>query len=724
MLKFDENQLLVFNDRFKYVCEDDGIEEKTPHDTFNRVATLLSSKENNKDLWYSKFMNVMEEGLFCPAGRILANAGTRNNNCFNCFVLPIEDNLISIFDSIKEMAIIQSRGGGTGWNFSTLRPKGDPVKGTNNVTTGVCSFISAHNDCSNIIESGSRRAANMALLDISHPEVEDFIKFKKLNPGKWERFNVSVVVNQAFFECVDRDGDWELKFGGKVYRSVKAKELWRLVCEYAWMYGDPGIIDLEYANTDFNYPLISGSPVIACNPCFSGSTTLLTDKGWISMAELAEKKKPVYIYDGKFGFAKGEVWETDFKRVITLTCSNGKDVTCTPEHQFQTDKGWIQAKDMMPASGFDLPIMTDLDGKQFHVVSISKESDWEEDVYDFSVPTTNMGYVNDCFPVHNCSEKIMHAYDQCDLGSVNLFAHVKNPESVDAYFDWDLFGETIDTAVRLLDNVYDVSDFPLPQNKAFGLAHRRIGVGVMGYADALMSMGIKYSESKDFCQKMMDFMSNRAFMASTKLAKEKMPNGINSELYVQSPFIKRVLKPEIVEHIKTHGIRNMNVVSMAPTGSISMMFGVSSGIEPIFQKSYNRKDGLTGEARLYHHPVYQMCLKKDNFKELDNRGVFETALDLTPEQHLEIHGAFAPYVDSNISKTVNLPEHATIEDVDKAFRLARNYSIKSTTVFRNKSRNGVLTEVAPELCDKCGSVLQTDSNCTFCPSCGKSKCSI
>lgn len=582
------SQSLVWTDRFQAKDSNNEPTEIVIYDNFHRVAREVAKKEKDP-VWKSHFYKLMGHGRFIPAGRILSNIGTRNNNGFNCFVLPVKDDLASIFDSIKEMALIQQRGGGCGYNFSELRPKGDYAKTSHSHSSGPCSFITAFNECSNVIQSGSRRAANMGLLSIYHPDIEEFIEFKKKNTGSWERFNVSVDIDQKFIDAVNKDEKINLTFKGKIYKTLSAKYLWNLICQSAWEYGDPGIIDLSMANEDFLYEKFIGERVNATNPC---------------------------------------------------------------------------------------------------------------------------------------SEQILHPYDQCCLGSINLVTMLDNPMSNKPTFNTIRFIDTIRQAIRFLDNIYDVTTFPLEKNKDFGLKYRRVGLGLMGLADMLYLMGIKYSQSETIVNKIMELMVHEGFNASCDLAIEKGKNDIDPELYIQSPFIQRNLSKELIEKIRVNGIRNMNILSIAPTGTISMLAGVSSGIEPVFAHSYFRKDALSDEPREYLHPAYELCKKKENFDELNTKGVFETAHDISPEEHIHIHGQFASYIDSNISKTCNLPNDATVNDVSRIFMMAREYGIKSTTVYREGSRNGVLTSSDSEHCPSCGSVLQIDQNCKSCLSCGWSACNI
>lgn len=586
--KKSKSQELVWQDRFQAKNENNLPIEFDTDVTFGRISTKLSEPESDPK-WKEIFHGALRNGWIVPGGRILSNIGTRNNNGFNCFVIPVKDDLSSIFDSMKEMALIQQRGGGTGFNFSDLRPKGDYASTSHSHSSGPCSFITAFDESSNVIRSGSRRAANMAILSIYHPDIKEFIQFKAKNPGRWERFNVSVDIDQNFIDAVKKDKTIDLTFKGKVYETVSAKSLWNLLCENAWKYGDPGIIDLEMANRDFNYEYFMGEKVKATNPC---------------------------------------------------------------------------------------------------------------------------------------SEQILHPYDQCCLGSINLVAMLDGIETSNPTFNTNRFRESIRILNRMLDNVYDVSTYPLEKNKEFGLKYRRVGMGLMGYADLCYYMGVKYSKSHSLVNKIMQQYAVEAFDSSCDLAIEKGSNSIDSEKYVESPYIHNNLPKWLIEKIKKNGIRNMNVLSIAPTGTISMFAGVSSGIEPIFAHSYERMDALSNEPRKYYHPAYEICKTKSNFKDLETAGVFETAHDISPEAHIQIHGQFAGYIDTNISKTCNLPNNASIDDVSRIFMMARDYGIKSTTVYRDGCRNQVLNLVSKETCPTCQSELQNDQNCKSCPSCGWSACSI
>lgn len=714
-----EQQELVWKDRFAERDKNFNVKEKTIQDTFRRVSKMVSKMETENYYWNDEFFNIMNNGLFIPGGRILSNIGTPNNNGFNCYVLDVEDDLSSIFESIKKMALIQQKGGGTGFSFSKLRPKGDLAKTSHSHSSGPCSFISAFNACSNVILSGSRRAANMAILSIYHPDIVEFIEYKRKHPGDWERFNVSVDVDQAFMDAVKSNQEVNLVFNGKVYKTISAKYLWNLLCGNAWAYGDPGIVDLTYANQDFDYPLICGKPVIATNPCFSGECKVLTNYGYQPFKDL--EKYPnrftnLKIYNGKT-FESAKVFKSGNRETITLVTKNGNSIRCTPDHKLLTEKGWREAKDCFCYRLNNILGVYD----ESKIVSITESG--TTDVYDFTMEAGEPQGVVESFIVHNCSEKIMHPGDQCCLGSINLVGMVDNKSSNTPVFNCERFKDTIRSAVRFLDNIYDVTTFVLPENREIGLNHRRIGLGIMGYADLCYLMGVKYSESDWVVKQLMSMMVKEGFKASIDLAKEKGKNILDPQKYIQSPFIKRNI-PELIPEILENGIRNMNILSIAPTGTISMLTGVSSGIEPVFAHSYDRTDALTNEPRRYYHKAFEYCKSKDNFGELWKKGIYETAHDLSPVQHVYIHGQFAPYVDSNISKTTNLPNDATVEDVSNTFILAREYGIKSTTVYRDGSRNQVLNSNKHETCPECSHELQTDSNCKSCPSCGWSVCTI
>jgi len=476
---------------------------------------------------------------FVPAGRILRNAGKSKRNMLNCFVIPIGDSIESIASCIKGSLITWASGGGVGVNFSTLRPVGAEIHGKGGQSSGLVSFMQAMDAVSETIESGgSRRSATIAIISVDHPEVEEFID-SKLKHEKLKNFNISVAINNQFLEAVERDGDWDLKFGVKVYKTVKARALWKKILNNVVKSAEPGILNYSKLTKDNSYYF---NPIIATNPC-------------------------------------GE-----------------------------------------------LPLP---------------------------------------------------AYGSCDLGSLVLPKFVTGGDT-----NWDLMRDVVHHGVRFLDNVIDLTTFPIPQMREVAEQGRRIGLGVMGLADYLFQKQLRYGspEAIEQIEKLFAFIRDEAYKASIELAKEKGPfPRFNPVDYGKASFIRK-LPAGIRRDIKKFGIRNVSLLTCPPTGTTSMLAGTSSGIEPLFSKAHTRKDRI-GE-RVIIHPMYEKFLKSEE----PVPGWFVDAHDLTPEQHFETQAIIQRYVDGAISKTINLPAGTTVSQVE-GWMQEYAYDLKGVTMYVDQSRS-------------------------------------
>jgi len=494
----------------------------------------LETRQSKQLMIFSYLFNKQ----FVPAGRILRNAGKTKRNMLNCFVIPISDSIESIATCIKDSLITWSSGGGVGVNFSTLRPVGAEIHGKGGQSSGLVSFMQAMDAVAETIEcGGARRSATIAIIDISHPEVEEFIDCK-LKHGKLRNFNISVAINNQFLEAVERDGDWELKFGLKVYKTVRAKELWERILNNIVKSAEPGILNYSKLTKDNSYYF---NPIIATNPC-------------------------------------GE-----------------------------------------------LPLP---------------------------------------------------AYGSCDLGSLVLPKFVTGGDT-----DWDLMKDVIHHGVRFLDNVIDLTTFPIPQMRDVAEQGRRIGLGVMGLADYLFQKQLRYGspEAVEQIEKLFAFIRDEAYRASVELAKEKGPfPKFNPVDYGKASFVRK-LPAGLRRDIKKYGIRNVALLTCPPTGTTSMLAGASSGIEPLFSKAYTRKDRI-GERQIVH-PMYEKFLKSgESVPEW-----FVDAHDLTPEQHFETQAVIQKYLDGAISKTINLPAGTTVEQIG-GWMQEYAYDLKGVTMYVDRSR--------------------------------------
>jgi len=506
-----------------YLRDEDGNILENWEGLCRRVASALAEAKEQED----EFFMVMFNCLFLPNSPALMNAGKGDFSLSACFVLPVEDSMEGIFEAVKKAAIIQKMGGGTGFDFSRLRPEGDPVKTTKGVASGPCSFIRVFDTATEVTkQGGTRRGSNMGILRIDHPDVENFISLKR-EEGVLTNFNLSVAITDEFMDTLKRKGDFELKFNGKVRKKVSARSLWERIVDGAWTNGEPGVVFIDRIN---------------------------------------EKN-----------------------------------------------------------------------------------------------PTPHIGRIEATNP---CGEQPLLPYEACVLGSVNLLAHVKNRE-----IDWMLLEKTVRTGVRMLDRIIDVQSYPLPEIEKMHKGNRKVGLGIMGWADLLLLLSIRYdsNEALSLAEKVMSFVERVSIDESQVLASEKgvFPN------WEESIWAKRNIK-----------MRNATTTTIAPTGSISIIAGCSSGIEPVFAwETIQRRP--VGE-HVVVHPVYADWKEKHPGEPLPPW--FVTAREISSEWHVRMQAAFQKYTHNAVSKTVNLPNSATKEDVEKIFLLAYELGCKGVTVYRDGSR--------------------------------------
>ncbi len=621
------NQLRVIENQYLRKGAD-GSPIETPKEMFYRVAKNLAGAEKNYKgevkKWRDEFYRVMVEMKFLPGGRTLANAGTPRNQLANCFVLPVNDSMEAIFEAVKWTALVHQSGGGTGFNFSKLRPKGDVVtKSAGGFATGPVSFMKVFDAATRqVMQGGKKRGANMGILNDWHPDIFEFITCKS-EGGEIENFNISVGVSDRFIKAVRKGKGWDLinpRTGG-VVQTIEAATLFNQIATLAWRTGDPGLIFLDTINK--NNPLLE-----AVGP----------------------------------------------------------------------------------------------------------------------IDATNV-----------CGEQPLHPFDACNLGSINLLAHVVKKGSGRFGFDWDELEKTIRVAVRFLDDVIDVSNYPLKQISYTVKQNRRIGLGVMGWADSLYRIGIAYDDeaARRLARKVGKFIHDVSWDESEKLAKERGP----FPRFKVSAFAKEGRKP----------VRNVAITTIAPTGSISMVAGVSSGIEPVFGLSYV-KNVVSDEGLYYTNPIFLEKLKEvrldrpevinkviqqgsaANVDEIPKeiRKVFKVAHDITWQDHILMQAAWQKWTDNAVSKTINLPREATIEDVKGAYLLAWETGCKGITIYRDGSKDYQVLEkgkgskkvksghepliqskvrIKPlvarkgkEKCPMCGGKVVIEEGCKKCYSCGWAAC--
>ena len=560
-LKLPLNAILVLERRYLRKDENGRVIESTAK-MFRRIAKGLAEVEKQygkNDAAVAKleneFYRVMTSLEFIPNSPTLMNTGTEFMQLSACFVLPIEDSIESIFSTLKTAAIIHKTGGGTGFSFSRLRPKGDIVKTTGGVASGPISFATIYDTATEVVKQGGRRrGANMGILRVDHPDIMDFIVAKE-KEGVLRNFNISVAVTDKFMAAVEKDEDFELinPRNRAVAKILKARVIWNLIVMMAWKNGEPGVIFIDTIN--------------------------------------------------KYN------------------------------------------------------------------------------------PTPQLGQMESTNP---CGEQPLLPYESCNLGSIDVSKFVTEEKKM----DWDRLRQTVRLAVRFLDNVVDANYYFLPEIEKITRGNRKIGLGVMGFADMLIKMGIKYDtpEGLEMGEKLMKFINDEGNKMSAELGEEKgsFPN-FHGSIWEKN--------------WKT--MRNATSTTVAPTGTISIIAGCSQGIEPLFAVAYIREvaeslgrslvevnplfEQIALRAGFYSEELMKKISRRTSIQDLEEiperiRRLFVTAHDISAEWHVRMQAAFQKYADNAVSKTINFPNWATPNDIEKAYWLAYKLGCKGITVYRHGSR--------------------------------------
>ncbi len=550
---------------------------ETAEEMFDRVASFVAqadarygASEQEVKNTKQEFYDLMASLDFLPNSPTLMNAGSKMGQLSGCYVIPVDDSMESIFEAMRETALVHKSGGGSGSDFSKLRPKGSIISTTKKGSTGPISFMKLFNNSTNTInEASARRGAIMGILRVDHPDILDFITVKD-DPRELNNFNVSVAVTEKFMEAVKNDREYELidPHTKNAVKTLRANDVYGLIVEMAWKNAEPGIVFIDEINN----------------------------------------------------------------------------------------------KNTTPGVG--------------------------------KIESTNV-----------CGEQPLLPYESCNLGSINLSRMIMDDKGK-VSIDFKKLGRVVRSAVRFLDNVIDVNNFPITKIDTATKANRKIGLGVMGFADMLMALGIPYNSEEGIAtaQRVMKFISEEGRRMSEKIGEERgsFPN-MEKSIWSEQGF---------------PAMRNATVTTIAPSGTISIIAGCSSGIEPIFAISFTRKNILdlgdfsmtethplfsqvAKEKGFYDEFLFEKIAKKGSIKDFGEipeevKRIFVTSHDISPDWHVKMQAAFQDNIDNAVSKTVNMPHDATTLDVRRVFDLAYKLKCKGVTVYRDKSRDKQVLNIGSE----------------------------
>ena len=595
--QLDDLGQAIFEQRYAYPGEDTYAERCKP------MAKHAASAEKESDIarYEKKFNEALNTGDFIPGGRIIYGSGRVKQNLLNCYAIEPEDSVESIGKTIQDMYKISCGGGGIGFNFSKLRPKGDDIGNVKNSAPGSVSVMKMINEVGNHVKAGkNRRTALMAQLGVSHPDLLEFLHVK-LDLEQLTNFNISVAITDRFIEACENGEDWSFRFNNRPYYVYQSNRV----------------------SPDGTSELVN---IIGLNEADA-----------VSRGKLHHLNHP----DDKF---------EDIQKV-----------------QFKAIDLWNRIWENAVESG-------------------------DPGIFNISLTNryTNMSYFLEMNATNPCGEIPLDSYANCCLGHINLSNMVTEDNSD---LDWKLLARTIRTGIRFLDNILTVNHYPIEECRVAGERSRRIGLGTLGLHHMLIKLGITYGSDKclEFLERLYSTIRDEAYLASMYIARDKgsFPE-FDSKKYLNEEFAK-TLPARVRMLIKENGIRNAVMLTAAPTGTVSMVHGASTGIEPIFAPMYNRryKEGNSTRQTMVLDPMFKKALEEGS----DGRHIVG-AYDISPEQHLAVQATVQRYIDNAISKTINLPKDASHEEVSRMALKYANY-LKGMTVYRAGSKGQEPLEAIP-----------------------------
>jgi len=730
-----ENALAVL--RARYLVRENGVVVETPEQMFRRVAQHVSSAETRMgytavevEETRAAFERMMSSLEFLPNSPTLMNAGRPLGQLAACFVVPVEDSTTGVFEAVRWAAEIQKTGGGTGFSFSRLRPAGDLVASTGGTASGPVALMQVFDVATEAIkQGGTRRGANMGMLRVDHPDILEFIAIK-LDPGRMSNFNLSVAVTDRFMAAVEAGSTYDLvnPRTGIVTGQLDARRVLDAIANAAWAVGDPGMVFIDRINELHPTPALG--EIEATNPCVTGDTRIwVEDAGLVEIRTLVGTTPMIATWaDDRVVFRQAtQVVCTGVRPVHRMTTDAALTLRLTADHRVATADGDVAAADLH--AGVRLR-----GNGEWHTVAIV-EPVGDEEVFDLSEPTTNHFFANGVL-VHNCGEQPLLPFESCTLGSIDVGRFVGG-EGAARDLDWARLRDVIHDAVRFLDDVIEANRYPLPEIERATKATRKIGLGIMGWADALAALEIAYDAppALELAGKLARFLEDESLAASRALAERRgaFPSWTSSRW----------------EQAGERPLRNATTTTIAPTGTISIIAGCASGIEPLYALAY-RRNVLDGAELTEINPTFRRIATERGFASpalfdavaehgsvrghpdvpADVQRVFPTAHEVDVGTHVRMQAAFQRHVHAAVSKTINLARGASPLDVKAAYQLAYELGCKGITVYRDGSREGQVLVTGARTpradptpsCPECGNVVVVQSSCRLCRHCGWSVC--